>query len=187
MSPRSSAARADDRRSRKEIAADVSGHAAICVDALKLGRRTEIEGLISELIRLAIAEYRKRFPRHPVFLIGPTRFVSEWVTRRGRHAIELECLFCRAKLHELGPPRAGRAFSVWPKLWRVRVEDVGDRHGEECAVRMLAGLMKPVPMVFERRESRSKPQRATGSSRSIRTTPRSRAATTRTRSTRTKR
>jgi hypothetical protein len=155
VSPRSQAARAADRHNRRDIASDVTGFATVVADALEEGRRTLFEGHLSELIRLAIAEYRRRFPRHAVFVAGPTRFVSEWVTRRGMKATELECLFCRQKLHEMKLGRgSAQEFSLWPQLWRVRVEGIADRHGEKCAVRFLAGLMEPVPLAVDRTPAR---------------------------------
>ncbi len=79
--------------------------AAIVADGLALGRRDEMADQVATLLPLAVAEYRRQFPK--------AIFDPQSIT----------CLFCTV----------------------TRDPDGIQDHLEECAMRFLAGLRKPVP------------------------------------------
>ncbi len=107
--------------------------ALVAWDALQLGRRTAVIGMIPEIVRLAVAEVR---PRHEY---GSS--TSEWVTRVDTPVVTLECLFCRELLHEVRRHQPSNSFSLEPEPSSA---GPGAAHCERCAVGVIAGIVKVV-------------------------------------------
>lgn len=116
------------KRAKQPPSAELVGEASIVADAIALGRRLEIdEKLRDYMVINAMREYLRRFPKARKMNSEP------WVEMPVDGEIDFQCLFCRKSLNTLPMAKTIRASFIRP----IR------EHCEECAIRMLAGLMEP--------------------------------------------
>jgi len=98
-------------------------------DALSLGRRDAVVGLLASIVQRA-----SESEHEPA--------VNQWVYRKQLPVATLECLFCRKVLCEL---RCGRRHEdSWTRVvpWSAAAPEP---HGEQCAAGVVAGLVRPRP------------------------------------------
>lgn len=142
------------KRAKKPPPKDVIDDATVFADILMVGRDDELDATyrarIDEIVLLAMGEYLRRYPKmrkmnNDPWVEMPLRDGQRF--QQSDHGIithsgetDYQCMFCRKSINTLA------RYKIANKEFRKMLRD---DHIDECAMRFLAGLMKPhAPLAY---------------------------------------